>query len=383
MVKTTRRKKLIDNRLNRIFTGQTTTGEGAFRGDARLLLKIYKSRRYVKKIKKKITLDDVRDFLESKAAYSLHANARKVWPRNKVMVYAPGYQFACDLIVIDKRVIVKQNRGYRYILSVLDNFSRRAVTQPLKQKSGVATADALRIIIPKLRKLQPPYGMSSDLGKEFYNQDVKKVFRDNDFHMFESSGETHTPIVERFNRTLQNILYRHFDTNNTFNWVDHIEHLTKGYNNTVHRSLGVSPNNVDLNNYNQIFRRLNSKYLQSGRKKPKLKVDDMVRLNILHSVFGKSYEETFSYQVYFVDSVTYPDGGIYPMYKIRDLRGKMLPSRYYYHELKKIPKDTFLNNYEFPIEKVLDRRDDQLLVKFHGYDNSYNQWLPAKSIRYL
>ena len=124
-----------------------------------------------------------------------------------------------------------------------------------------------------------------------------------------------------------------------------------------------------------------SKYLRVVRKKPKLKVDDMVRLNVLHTVFGKSYEETFSYKVYYVDSVTYPDGGVYPMYKIRDLRGEMLPSRYYYHELKKIPKEVFLDKYRFPIEEVIRKKDGKSLVKFIGYDESWNEWLPDSAIK--
>ena len=380
--KESRRKTLIASRLNRIFTGKSRGGEAAYRGDARLLLSVYRKRRYPVKFKKKVTIDDVREFLDSKAAYGIHANARKVWSRNKIFVSSPGYQFACDLIVLSKREIVAQNGGHKYILSVLDQFSRRAVTAALKSKSGLATEAAFRSVLPRLRKLpQPPYAMSSDLGREFHNQHVKRLFRREDFHLFESSGETHTAIVERFNRTLQTVLFRHFETNNTLNWVDHLEDLTESYNNTVHRSLGVAPNDVDLSNFEGIYDRLYSKYLRVVRKKPRLKVGDMVRLNLLHTVFGKSYEETFSYRVYYVDSVSYPDGGVYPMYKIKDLRGSLLPSRYYYHELKRIPKEVFLDRFRFPIEKIIRKKDGKSLVKFIGYDESWNEWLRDSDIK--
>ena len=380
--KVSQRKRLITARLNRIFTGKSKGGEAAYRGDARLLLSVYRRHRYPKKgFKKKVTIEDVREFLDSKSAYGIHANARKVWPRNRIFVRGPGYQFACDLIEIRRPDIVVRNAGHKYILTVLDQFSRRAVTAGLKAKSGPATEAAFRSVIPKLRKSLPPYGMNSDLGGEFHNRHVKRLFLREDFHLFESSGETHTAIVERFNRTLQTVLYRHFDTNNTFNWIDHLEDLTEGYNNTVHSSLGVAPNDVDLENFDPVYEKLYSKYLRVVRKKPKLKVDDMVRLNVLHTVFGKSYEETFSYKVYYVDSVTYPDGGVYPMYKIRDLRGEMLPSRYYYHELKKIPKEVFLDKYRFPIEKIIRKKDGKSLVKFIGYDESWNEWLPDSAIK--
>ena len=70
----------------------------------------------------------------------------------------------------------ENNRGYRYILVIIDNFSKYSWTIPLKNKNAQTIKDPLEnILISSKRK---PGLIESDRGKEFYNnifQDFLKI----------------------------------------------------------------------------------------------------------------------------------------------------------------------------------------------------------------
>ena len=142
----------------------------------------------------------------------------------------------------------KSNYNNKYLLTVIDCFSRKAYTRAVKSKSSVDVAEQLDSILNSMRR--PPRKFCSDKGTEFsvtsdaiYNTLVVKF----GLIVYILKGSSFKgPIIERFNRTIKNRIARYFTENNTTNWVDAIQGITSAYNKTLHRAIKMSPNEASV-----------------------------------------------------------------------------------------------------------------------------------------
>ena len=69
-----------------------------------------------------------------------------------------------DFLKIDYRKFSRENKGYKYILVIIDSFSRFAHTVPLKFKTAEETAEAIDSVFSKFHDL--PIFFTSDKGNE-------------------------------------------------------------------------------------------------------------------------------------------------------------------------------------------------------------------------
>ena len=100
------------------------------------------------------------------------------------------------------QLIGKFNKGFRFLLCVIDIFSKYAWVVPLKDKKGVSIVDAFQKILKESNR--KPNKICVDKGSEFYNNYFKKWFEDNDFEMYSIHNEGKSVVAERFIRTLNN-----------------------------------------------------------------------------------------------------------------------------------------------------------------------------------
>ena len=101
----------------------------------------------------------------------------------------------------------RQNNGYRFILTVIDCFSKYAFALPLKNKSGSEVKSALQRIIEERK----PEKLQTDRGKEFINSSVQNYLKENDIQFFTTFNTLFKcAIVERFNRTLKAKMFKYF-----------------------------------------------------------------------------------------------------------------------------------------------------------------------------
>ena len=108
-------------------------------------------------------------------------------------------------------------------------------------------------------------------------------------HHFSTDGDAKAALVERFNRTLKERLYRYFTAANTLQFVDELPRLVEGYNATRHRAIGMASQDVTWNNEEAVWKHLYSKWLKQKPVRPKFQVRDRVRLNKVHRTFEKGY----------------------------------------------------------------------------------------------
>ena len=167
------------------------------------------------------------------------------------MVYGIDEQWAADLVEVQH--LSRHNRGVRYLLTVIDVFSKYAWVRPLTRKTGAQVQKAFESIFREGRK---PLRLQTDDGKEFYNKTMTAFLKRHNIVHFSTKGDTKASVVERFNRTLKERLYRYFTAKNTLNYKQALPDVVRGYNATPHGSIGMAPERVTLDNSAEVWKKV-------------------------------------------------------------------------------------------------------------------------------
>ena len=170
--------------------------------------------RAAKKKRKAITRNQVINFLESQDTYTLHKPVKYNFERRKTFAKDINYVWQLDLIDLGS-IIGKQNRGFRYLLVAIDVLSRYARVVPIKRKFSESVAQAFEKMIKKVK----PIKVQTDDGGEFLRS-FRKLLREKGIVFYSTSSDTKASICERFNRSLQNDLFRYFTAKNSFYYLN-------------------------------------------------------------------------------------------------------------------------------------------------------------------
>jgi len=315
-----------------------------------------------------IKIKQVEKWLKNQDTYSLHKQAYRKFKRNRIYVGGVDHQWELDLV--DMQQHSKHNYGYRYMLTCIDSFSKIGWAVPLKDKSAQSVCTAFKKILQDGRK---PYRIRTDKGKEFVNIPFGKLLEDEGIEFFTSQNDDiKCAIIERFNRTLKGRMYRYFTEKRTRKWIDVIDDLVSGYNNSYHRSIKTAPINVTIENEQAIK---NILYGTEKIKHARLSNGDYVRISIHRQPFVKGYLPQWSDEIFQIYKVS--NRRTEPVYSIKDLKDEEIRGTFYEKELQKIHFDQDKN---FRIESVLKKRKGprgsvQLLVKWLGYPEKFNEWI--------
>ena len=94
------------------------------------------------------------------------------------------------------QLMSKFNKGFRFLLCVVDIFSKYDWVVPLKDQKGVSTVNAFQKILKESNRR--PNKIWVDKGSEFYNNSFKKWLKDNDIEMYSTHNEEKSVVGERF-----------------------------------------------------------------------------------------------------------------------------------------------------------------------------------------
>ena len=133
-------------------------------------------------------------------AIELHRPARKNYTRRRVNVYGKNDLWQADLV--EMIPLSKKNNGYKYILCVIDCFTKFAWAIPLKTKTANDVSNAMLKILSK----RSPKLLQVDNGKEFYNTTFDKLMKKYNVKKYSVYSTMKACIVERFNRTLKALM---------------------------------------------------------------------------------------------------------------------------------------------------------------------------------
>ena len=339
--------------------------------------KLYKA---AKKLNPTIKIREVKAYLAGNDAYTLHKQVRNRFPRNRIIVTTIDEQWEIDLV--DMTILNEFNNNYKFMLTCIDIFSKFAWVEKLKSKSSDQVTQAFEKILQYGRT---PWKLRSDKGKEFVNSKFQGFLKRHDIHFFTSQNDdVKCPVIERFNRTIKTRMWRYFTAHGTFKWIDIINDIVYAYNNTEHRSIKEKPTNVSSLNENLIRGRL---YPQSENSKiaptKKLNLGDFVRISRHKGTFEKGYVPQWSEEIFKIFKIIPPNNTRYfALYSLKDLQNEPIEGTFYETEVQRVSEDT---NREYKIETVLKRRvrgkQRQILVKWWGYPEKFNEWINESDVQ--
>ena len=188
----------------------------------------------------------------------------------------------------DMQLLSKFDKGFRFLLCVINIFSKCVWVIPLKDKKGISIVNAFQRILNDSQrretedKERKPNKIWVDKGSEFYNNSFKKCLKDNDIVMYSANNEGKSVIAERFLRTLKNKIYEYMTSLSKNVYIDRLDDIVKEYNNTYHKSIKMKPVNVKDNTYIDFKNEVNDKNLKS-------KVGDHVTISEYNDIFAKGY----------------------------------------------------------------------------------------------
>lgn len=297
-------------------------------------------------------------------AKELHAPARRRYPTRPVEVKGIDDLYQADLV--EMIPYAKFNKGYKYILTIINCFTKYAYAVPLKDKTGPTVVNAIRPVVEhkKMKHLQ------TDAGKEFYNVWFSKLMKKHNIIHYSVFSDKKGAIVERFNRSLKSLMWRKFTEQGKYAWLNILDDLLNEYNTRKHRTIGMAP--IEVNNANEDLVRQNinrnrQKYREID-KRVKFKEGDKVRISKYKKVFAKGYLPNWTNEIFTVHKVittTVPT-----TYILRDYRNNILQGSFYEKELLKAKvTDVYL------VEKILQQKGNKALVRWLGFDGKHDTWI--------
>ena len=271
---------------------------------------------------------NLKKFIRQKESLSLHKQRRKRFRRRQVYVGGPWSEIQADTIHF--REYGRRNNGFKYILVVVDAFSRKNWVRAQKTVTAKETAKNLDDIIASMKYF--PRTFSSDKGSEFLisNKDVYDILIDKyGMVIFTLKPPLKASMCERTIRTLKTRIQRYFTEHDTLKWVDVIQQFSKNLNNTINRTIGIEPNKVNFDNRKQIYNRLYGS--NAAPPKCRFSIGDIVRIPEKKNIFEKGYSQNWTKALYTIIK-TNNDGKVC-YYDLVDSEGTKLDKKFYEPEL--------------------------------------------------
>jgi len=263
-------------------------------------------------------------------ALQLHSDVVKKFPKRRIISKGIDELWAGDLLIMSK--FAGENKGYNYILNIIDTFSKYMFLQPLKTKSGSEVASAFEKIIVKSGRC--PKLLHVDRGKEFVNKNFNRVLEKYDIKMYHTNNEEKSAIAERLNRTLNKKFKVLFELNGNHKWVVFLNKIIREYNERdIHRSIGMCPANVSAKNEKLIREKLYPARDFVLPKNPNFQIDDRVRITCKKDTFEHKYTPNWTREIFHICRIfeTFP-----LTYAIKDARGEEIIGKFYDKELLKV-----------------------------------------------
>lgn len=323
---------------------------------------------------------ETKDFLASNIVYGLHYPARRRFPRRMVLADYPNQCWQADLC--DMQAYSSANDGYNFILTSIDVFTKEADAIALKNKTANSVVAGLKSIFERRGSI--PQMLQTDRGTEFSNAKVNKLCDEMGVNLFFSQNQDiKCSVVERFNRTLKQRMFKYQTATGSRRYIDVLDKLIEAYNNAHHRSINMTPMQAKSADYSQVFRNLygyrnrRDMILNQEYREGKFKIGDTVRVKYDLSVLDRGYLPNWSDAWYTIVTVNHAQS--IPRYIVKDERGRLQKRTYYDKELQLV--DT--SKARARIEKIIKINNKKKLALVHWLNTSsdLDSWIPLEEAR--
>ena len=257
----------------------------------------------------------------------LHKPVRKNFKRRQTIVHFINFQMQGDLADMSK--YKRENKGNKFILFIIDTFSRFLWTFPIKDKSGPVVAAAFKKFF-QINK-HPIRYIQFDRGLEAYNKHVLELFKTKNVKLFSTFTELKATLVERVIRTIKTRLERYFTYTNKHRYLEILPMLTESYNSTIHSAHGFRPRDINKHNESKVWKILYEDYFSEPLKTPKFSIGDKVVTSKIKNLFDKGYAKNWNEEPFFIHEIkkTKPI-----VYTLRDENNEPLQGTFYENQLQ-------------------------------------------------
>lgn len=278
-----------------------------------------------------ISKQSIRNWLKKQEVYTLHKQRRLRFPRLKYNPLNIDDIWSIDLA--DMNNVARYNK-HRYILAVVDHFSRYAWCVPIKNKTTDSVIKAFESLFKRTKRR--PLNILSDKGREFVSKKFISFLKNHSIHFYTANDPaTKASVCERFIRTIKSMIYRYFTFKNTKKYIDVLDILVDIYNTRKHRSIGCAPASINESNILNVWKFMTKNHPKNifNEKKPKFSVGEYVRVTNPKRSFDKGYIKQWSDEIFSVNKVILS----YPLtYRISALDGEIINSLFYEEELQQV-----------------------------------------------
>ena len=276
---------------------------------------------FVKQLKNegiKITKKEIDDFLAKRVEQqqtTIQPNRKKLL--GKIVAYRPLSLIQMD--IFDMQNFARTNEAYKYILCIIDVFTRKVWTYKMKLKNSENVQDSFNDFLQKsCIQSNTPSILMSDNDPTFTNESFQVILRENKIiHQPNIIDDHHAlGLIDRFARTLKTIFTRSFVQTNSTNWIDHIDEIVANYNNNGHTAIdNIKPNEAFLKKNLKKIYNINYEKSLFNISVSDIDVNDKVRIK-LKGKFRKGTDARYTDEVYTVtkvrgNSITLDDDKVY------------------------------------------------------------------------
>ena len=201
-----------------------------------------------------------------------------------------------------------------------------------------------------------------------------KFFEDQNIKIYYTNLNLKAVIIERFNRSLRELMMKEFVENNNTVWYNILPKFIRFYYNRYHNTIKMKPINIYKTNEKYIK---NTIYKHNITNKiPKFKINDIVRISLKRrELFDKPSDNIkWSEELFKIHSINKSN---VITYKTKDMNNEKIQGIFYEKELQlsKMKEDGL-----YIIEKIIRKVGDRYLIKWRNYSNDFNSWIDKNDI---
>ena len=247
-------------------------------------------------IDEKITYEDVDEFLDEQTVPQITKPLNKEVEFDTIESPSIRNNYQMDIMFLPNPTF---NNNYRYLLTCIDVYSRYCFVKAMTNKEGENVFSGFKEMVNKYGK---PKNLNVDLGSEFVYRPFVNYCKENNIKIWYSDPEqaNANSIIERFHRTLRNIILKYTVANGR-RYLKDLDNFMYNYNNTYHKTVRNTPQSIwdgkekNEQKYNIVVHDLN--------------VGDQVRHTLEKEIYGKnSSSPTYTQKIF---TITKKEGNAY------------------------------------------------------------------------
>ena len=317
-------------------------------------------------------------FTESDLASRFH-KFKRPQSFNPYYLYKKRQLFQADTVYFKHdEATIKANNNLKYLITIIDGYTKFAFAFAVTSLRSVEYVKKFREFFNKLDQL--PINLQTDKGSEFKSKVFSNLMKEYNVNHYFCTGDRKCAINERFNATIQTLIYKQMYYHKSLEWSKFINNALDIYNNKIHSTIKMSPKMAEReSSQKKLLRTYLKKYRKVKKKKPKYKINQQVRIAKLKTKFKRGYLPSFKTEVFKIKNIL--TNLPIPRYILNDSNNESIEGVFYENELVPYsPKEDKLWDIEQVLQTKYVGKKKMLLVKWKGYNKKFNSWIEADSV---